>query len=137
MTIHFHTYDIKEERTWVPSPPEFRPGHNPNYLESLCAGCFSPLLHLPQILWFNSFWPFLKSLVGGLTFIVMSFIAGLMGRANGVRTVSVTPREPTVAEKERALANLLEGTGYMAVPIKSVLAPNAQGFSQGKDEEHY
>jgi len=135
--IQFHTYDIKEERTWVPTPMEFLPGHNPNYIESLVAGCFSPILHLPQILWFNSCWPFLKSLCGGLVFIVMSIVAGLLGRANGIRTVSVTPREPSLAEKELALANLLEGTGYKAVPIKTVLAPNAQGFMQGKEENHY
>lgn len=135
--IHFHTYDVKEERTWVPAPLEFRAGHNPNYLQSLVAGCFSPFLHLPQIIWFNSVWPFLKSLVGGLTFIVMSFVAGVLGRANGVRTISVTPREPTIAEKEMALANMLAGTGYKAVPIKTTLAPNAQGFSQGNEEEHY
>lgn len=135
--IKFHTYDVKEERTWVPTPLQFRVGDNPNYLESLCAGCFSPFLHLPQILWFNSCWPFLKSLANGISFIGVSFVAGVMGRANGVRTVSMVERPPTIAEKERALADLLEGSGYKAVPIKSVLAPNAQGFSQGKEEDHF
>lgn len=137
MPIQFHTYDVKEERTWVPTPRQFRAGHNPNYLESLVAGCFSPFLHLPQIIWFGSFWPFLKSLAGGLSFIVMSFVAGILGRANGVRTVSMKPRQPSIAEKELALAELLAGSGYKAVPITTTLAPDAQGFMQGKEEDHH
>ena len=123
MTIHFHTYDIKEERTWVPSPPEFRPGHNPNYLESLCAGCFSPLLHLPQILWFNSLWPFIKSLWTGFAFIVMSFCAGVMGNANGFRVINVAERELSDAEKQSALDDMLRGSGFIAVSLSKIGGP--------------
>jgi hypothetical protein len=136
MTIKFHSYDIKEERTWVPSPPEFRVGHNPNYLQSLVAGVFSPILHLPQIFWFNSIWPFLRSLAGALSFIGVSFIAGIMGRANGVRTVSFVPREATVAEKERALSDLLAGSGYVAVPVNAMPA-GLLDITQGKEEDHH
>ena len=119
MAIKFQSIDVKEERTSIPTPRQFRVGHNPNYLNSLMCGVFSPILHLPQIIWFNSVWPFLKSLVAGLVFIVMSIVAGVLGRANGFVVTEMAEREPTREEKERALNEMLAGSGYRAVPIET------------------
>lgn len=109
--------EVERQRTAIPAPREFEVGPNPSYLNSLVAGCFSPILHLPQILWFNSLWPFLKSLAGGLSFIVLSFVAGLTGRANGFRVIGYKERELTEQEKEMAIREILAGTGYVAQPL--------------------
>lgn len=123
MTIHFKAYDVKEERTSVPTPPQFRIGPNPSYLNSLVAGVFSPILHLPQIFWFNSLWPFIKSLWTGFNFLAMSMGAGLAGQANGFRTVEVKERELTEEEKQTALDDMLRGTGFIAVSTKTLGGP--------------
>ena len=117
--IRFHAYDIKEERTAFPTPTQFRYGRNPSYLNSLAAGVFSPILHLPQILWFGCFGPFLKSLWRGLYFIGFSMFAGLTGRANGFIVTNVAPRELTEAQKLDAVNDMLQGTGYRAVPLNA------------------
>lgn len=117
--IRFHAFDIKEERTAFPTPKQFRVGANPSYLNSLVAGCFSPILHLPQILWFNSLWPFIKSLVMGVAFIGVSMIAGLLGRANGFVITQAEPRKMTEEEKQQAINEMLSGSGYRAVPLNA------------------
>ena len=118
MPLQFKAYEVQKERTCIPEPSEFRIEHNPNYLNSFITGVFSPLLHLPQILWFSSLWPFLKSLWNSLSFILLSMSMGVMGRANGFRTVNVVERELSDEEKEAALADMLEGSGYVAVKAK-------------------
>jgi hypothetical protein len=123
MTIHFKAFDIREERTSVPTPLQFRTGPNPSYLNSLVAGVFSPILHLPQILWFNSLWPFIKSLWTGLSFIFLSVGAGVFGQANGFRTVEVKERELSDEEKQSALDDMLKGTGFIAVNLKRMGGP--------------
>lgn len=123
MTIHFKAYDVKEQRTSVPTPMQFRVGRNPSYLNSLVAGVFSPILHLPQIFWFNSLWPFIKSLWTGFAFIVMSFCAGVMGNANGFRVINVAERELSDAEKQSALDDMLRGSGFIAVSLSKIGGP--------------
>lgn len=120
MPIQFKVYEVKKERTCIPEPGEFQYGRNPSYMNSLITGVFSPILHLPQILWFNSFWPFLKSLYASFLFVLMSMAAGVRGTANGFRTVGVRERELSDEEKEIALAEMLEGSGYVAVKATSV-----------------
>jgi hypothetical protein len=105
--------EVKRERTSVPTPKEFEVGDNPSYLNSLMTGCVSPLLHLPQILWFNSLWPFVKSLGGSVAFIGMAFVAGVTGKANGYRVLSVEERELTMDEKEEMVRDILSGTGFV------------------------
>lgn len=124
--ISFHSFDIKEERTWIPTPKQFRVGPNPNYLNSLSCGIFSPILHLPQILWFNCLYPFLKNIFLTFSFLGIAILAGVMGRANGFRVVSMTPRVPTEDEKREAMNEMLRGSGFVATSL--------QGDSQGKDE---
>ena len=125
MTIQFKAYDVREERISVPAPNQFRVEHNPNYVDSLIAGCLSPIIHLPQILWFGSFWPFLKSLWKGLSFIVYSIMAGLAGQANGFQTVEVKERTLSDEEKQAALDDMLQGTGFVAVKLSDLGASQA------------
>lgn len=117
MPINFKKFSVKEVRTSIPTPRQFRVGHNPSYLNSLCAGVFSPILHIPQILWFNSLWPFLVSLWMGLTFIVLSMVAGFMGRANGFIVTEVVDEEIDEADRKKVIDDMLAGTGYTAVKI--------------------
>lgn len=126
MTIQFIAYDVEEERTSAPTPNQFRIGHNPSYVNSLIAGCLSPIIHLPQILWFGSFWPFLQSLWKGLSFIVYSIMAGLAGQANGFRTVEVKERTLSDEEKQAALDDMLQGTGFVAVKLSNLGASQAK-----------
>lgn len=126
MTINFHKIKLVEERTSIPTPRQFRVDHNPSYLNSLMCGVFSPILHLPQILWFNSLWPFLKSLWMGLFFIGLSIIAGIMGRANGFIVKEVIEGEVSEEEKLRAIEEILHGTGYKAVKIGSDFSASGQ-----------
>jgi hypothetical protein len=123
MTIRFKAFDVREERTNVPTPPQFRLGPNPSYLDSLVAGVVSPIIHLPQILWFNSLWPFLKSLWAGVHFIFLSVGAGLAGQANGFRTVEVKERDLSDEEKQTALDDMLRGSGFIAVNLKRMGGP--------------
>lgn len=123
MTIQFKAYDVREERTNVPTPTQFRMGRNPSYVDSLIAGVVSPIVHLPQILWFNSLWPFAKSLWSGLSFIFLSIGAGVAGHANGFRTVEVKERELTEEEKQGALDDMLRGSGFIAVNLKRIGSP--------------
>lgn len=123
MTLQFKAYEVREERTNVPTPNQFRVGRNPSYLDSLVAGVISPIVHLPQILWFGSLWPFIKSLWRGLSFILYSMIAGVAGQANGFRTVDVAERELTDAEKQTALDDMLRGSGFIAISTKSIGGP--------------
>jgi hypothetical protein len=120
MSIQFKAYKVTKERTCAPEPNEFQVGRNPSYLNSLVAGVLSPILHLPQILWLNSFWPLLKSLWRSLTFILLSMSAGFMGQANGFRTTGVKEHLMSDEEKECVLAEMLEGSGYVAVKETSV-----------------
>lgn len=117
MSISFRAYDIKEERTAFPTPKQFRVEDNPSYLASLLAGVFSPILHLPHMIWFNSLWPLAKSIFGTVSFIVLSMIAGVTGRASGYIVTGMEERTATEEEKERALTEMLSGTGYKAVKI--------------------
>ena len=122
MPLMFKKFTTKEERTSIPTPRQFRVGYNPSYLNSLMCGVFSPILHIPQILWFNSLWPFIKSLWMGIAFIGLSIVAGIAGRANGFIITTVEDGELTEEEKLRALADMLEGSGYKAVPINQPAA---------------
>lgn len=126
MTINFHKFKLVEERTSIPTPRQFRVGHNPSYLNSLMCGVFSPILHLPQIIWFNSVWPFLKSLWMGVCFIFLSIIAGIVGRANGFIVTHEVDGEITEEEKLAAIENILQGTGYKAVKL-----------GMAKEEDHH
>lgn len=135
MTIRFKAFEVKEKRTCVPTPPQFRIGSNPSYVDSLIAGVFSPFLHLPQILWFNSLWPFLRSLWTALSFILMSIGAGVTGRANGFRTTEVQERDLSEAEKQTALDDMLRGTGFIAVSLSKIGGQVASETSQGTSEE--
>lgn len=130
--IVFKAYDVEEERTLIPTPREFRVEHNPSYVASLVTGVFSPILHLPQIVFFGLLWPFVKSLVKAIFFLIVSFLAGITGRATGVRVKQMTPRELSQDEKRKALAEMLEGTGFMAVPIngRAVVDEDAAGTGQ-------
>jgi hypothetical protein len=128
MSLEFRAFEYKEVRTSIPEPKQFRIGPNPNYLDSLMAGVFSPILHLPQILWFGSIWPFIKSLFGGVYFILTSMVMGLLGRANGIRIVEIEPKELTQAEKQKALDEMLAGSGFKAVPLSELYgAKHASG----------
>lgn len=117
MTTIMKAIEVTRERTSIPTPREFEIGPNPNYFDSLIAGCLSPILHLPQILWFNSLWPFLKSIFNSLQFILVSFGAGITGKANGFRVVNTKERELTDQEKEDAVRAILAGTGFVARPL--------------------
>jgi hypothetical protein len=123
MTIQFKAFDVREERTNVPTPTQFRMGRNPSYVDSLIAGVISPIIHLPQILWFNSFWPFIKSLWSGVQFIFLSVGAGVTGQANGFRTVEVKERDLTEEEKQTALDDMLRGSGFIAVNVNRIGGP--------------
>lgn len=117
--IKFHSYKFKEERTAFPTPTQFRMGRNPSYLNSLVAGCFSPILHLPQILWFGCLWPFLRSLWRAVGFIVISVWAGLTGRANGFVVTQMEQASVSEEDKLAAVNEMLAGTGYRAVPLNA------------------
>jgi hypothetical protein len=123
MPIHFKAYDVKEARTNLPTPLQFRVGANPSYVDSLIAGVISPILHLPQILWFNSLWPFFKSLYTGVVFICLSVSMGVMGRANGFVTSEVVERDLSEEEKQTALDDMLRGSGYIAVNVNRIGGP--------------
>ena len=128
MTIQFKAFEYKEERTAFPEPQQFRIGHNPNYIESILAGVVSPIIHLPQILWFGSIWPFLRSLVRGLWFIATSMLMGILGRAIGVRIVGLEPKELSMEGKQKALDDMLAGSGFKAVPLSELYgAKHASG----------
>ena len=132
MSLEFRAYEYKEEPTSFPEPQQIRIEHNPNYLDSILAGVFSPILHLPQILWFGSIWPFIKSLCRGVYFILMSMTMGLLGRARGVRIVGLEPKELTQEEKQKAMDEMLSGSGFKAVPLNEYYGaksstPNASG----------
>lgn len=120
MPMQFRAYEYKEERTSCPEPRQFRIGPNPSYLSSLLAGVVSPILHLPQIVWFNSLWPFAVSVFSGLSFICVSITMGLLGRANGVRIVAIEPKELNMDEKQKALDDMLAGSGFKAVPLNKL-----------------
>lgn len=126
---------MREERTNAPTPAQFRVGRNPNYLDSLIAGVVSPIVHLPQILWFGSFWPFLKSLWRGLSFIIYSMVAGIAGQANGFRTVEVSERPLTEEEKQKALDDMLLGSGFIAVSLKKIGGNRVAETSQETSED--
>lgn len=115
MTIQFKAYEIKEERTAFPTPKQFRVEQNPSYLASVLAGVVSPIIHLPHILWFNSLWPFIKSIAGSIAFIGLSMFAGVTGRASGYIVTGMEEREVSQEEKDKAVQEILKGTGYKAV----------------------
>jgi hypothetical protein len=117
--IRFQSFHIKRERTAFPEPRQFEVGPNPSYFNSLCAGVFSPILHLPQILWWGCLWPFLNSLWRGVWFIGFSMLAGLLGRANGFVITQVEKNELTEEDKHKAINDMLAGTGYRAVPLNA------------------
>jgi len=122
MPIKFKAIEVQRERTMIPTPREFEIGPNPSYLNSLVTGCFSPILHLPQIILLGAVWPFLTQLFNGLMFICLSFYAGITGRANGWRVIGHKERDLTVAEKEEVMRDMMAGSGYKAVPLDTSLA---------------
>lgn len=129
MSINFKSFEIKEEPTNCPTPMQFRVGRNPSYIDSLLAGVVSPIIHLPQILWFGSFWPFLKSLWRGVSFICFSMAMGFLGRAQGVRIVEATPRELTMEDRQKVLDDMLAGSGFKAVPLNQLYGNQSHGGS--------
>lgn len=117
MTLQFKAYEVREERTNIPSPKQLRFESNPSYLDSLITGVLAPIVNLPQLLWFNSLWPFIKSLWVSLQFILLSICAGVMGRASGFRVAEVVERNLTDEEKQTALDDMLRGSGFAAVSL--------------------
>lgn len=117
MSTIIKAYDIKEERTAFPTPKQFRVEKNPSYLASLLAGVFSPILHLPQMVWFNIIWPLAKAIFSTMMFILLCMFAGITGRASGYIVTGLEERPATDEEKEKALGEMLAGTGYKAVKI--------------------
>lgn len=115
MTIQFKAFHVKEERTNIPTPTQFRVEQNPSYANSLIAGVFSPILHLPQIYLFGCVWPFLRSLFKATSFIFLSMIAGVLGKASGYRVVDVEESSVGEDEKREAIEQMLVGTGYIAI----------------------
>ncbi len=122
MPINFKAIEVHRERTMIPTPREFEVGPNPSYLNSLVTGCFSPILHLPQIIVLGALWPFIKSIANAMAFICLSFYAGITGRANGFRIIGMKERELTNDEKELALRDMMAGSGYKAIPLDTSLA---------------
>jgi hypothetical protein len=103
MSLEFRAFEYKEVRTSIPEPKQFRIGPNP-------------------------IWPFIKSLFGGVYFILTSMVMGLLGRANGIRIVEIEPKELTQAEKQKALDEMLAGSGFKAVPLSELYgAKHASG----------
>lgn len=117
MSIQFKAYEIKEERTAFPTPKQFRVEKNPSYLASLLAGVFSPILHLPQIAWFNILWPLAQAIWSSIVFVLLSMFAGVTGRASGYVVTGLEERTATEEEKEKAMQEMLAGSGYKAVKI--------------------
>lgn len=118
MSIEIRSFDLKEERTLFPTPKQFRVEDNPSYVASLVTGCFSPILHLPQIVFYTILWPFVTAIFKGIVFIGLSMFAGVTGRASGYRTVEYVERKQTQAERQEVLNEMLKGTGFRVVPIE-------------------
>jgi hypothetical protein len=128
MSIEIRSFELKEKKTNFPTPKQFRVENNPSYASSLVTGCFSPLLHLPQILFYGTLWPIATSLSKSFAFIALSMWAGVTGRACGYRTVEYIERKQRQAERQEVLNEMLAGTGFRAVPIT---AETSQDKSQG------
>jgi hypothetical protein len=128
MAIEIRSFELKEERTILPTPKQFRVERNPNYLASLVTGCFSPILHLPQIVFYTILWPIVVAIFQAIVFIGLSMFAGITGRASGYRTIEYVERKQTQAERQEILNGVLKGTGFRAVPIE-------KGTFEGTSEE--
>jgi hypothetical protein len=137
MPIQFKAFEYKEARTNLPSPGQFRLGPNPSYADSLIAGVVSPIIHLPQILWFNSLWPFAKSLWSSFSFLCLSIGAGFAGNANGFITTEVIERDLSEGDKQRALDDMLRGSGYQAISLNPHDTKTPVETSEATAEEHH
>lgn len=123
-------------KTWLPMPSELFLGErNPNYFESLVAGVFSPIFHLPYIAWFNIIYPVIAGLGRALAFISVSVIGGLLGRASGRRMVAIEELKLTDKEMEEQLDMLLKDTGYLAVKMETVRRLQIQEYEREKQQE--
>lgn len=108
-------------KTWMPMPSQLFLGEqNPNYIESLVAGVFSPIFHLPYILWYNIIYPVLAGICRSIAFISVSIVGGIIGRASGRRTIAIEELKLSDDEMEAQLDFLLKDTGYMAVKMDTV-----------------
>lgn len=128
MAIEIRSFELKEERTSLPTPKQFRVERNPSYFASLVTGCFSPILHLPQIVFYTILWPFIMAIFRAIIFIGLSMFAGITGRASGYRTVEYVERKQTQSERQAIVNEMLRGTGFRAVPIE-------KGTFEGTSEE--
>lgn len=117
MPITLKAMKIEEERTYFPTITQFRVEENPCYPCSLITGIVSPILHLPHLLLTQALWPFAKAVFGVFAFVFVSMFAGVMGRASGYRISKMEEVELTREDKETALRDILQGTGYVAVPL--------------------
>ena len=71
------------KRVWFPAPETLVVGPNANYLQSLCAGVVSPILHLPNMLWDFLVLPVVLGVGRMAAVLGLSLLAGITGRANG------------------------------------------------------
>lgn len=114
----FKAYEVKEERTWLPTMPEtvYASSGTGSYLHSIIAGVLSPVLHLPFHVWKLCLKPFLMGIWAVIAFTCLAILLGLLGRVSGVRR-EVKEREPTADEKEMAMRHFMSGSGFVPVPL--------------------
>jgi hypothetical protein len=126
MSLEFHGYEMKREPTMLPTPKEFCVENNPSYAKSLVTGIVSPLFHLPQIIFFGCLWPFITAIGKSIAYIGLSMYAGFTGRASGYRTTEVKSVAISQADRQKAVNRMLEGSGFVAVPIEAITEPTSE-----------
>jgi len=110
--------------TWLPEPANLRVQRNPNYLQSLVVGVFSPIFHLPFILFYTFVRPLWDAIVKVVLFFAVSFFAGITGKACGVRLIDVQAEEPTEEEIQAYMKAIFAGEPF---PVeKSEEDPNTR-----------
>lgn len=95
--------------TWLPEPAHLRVQRNPNYLQSLVVGIVSPIFHLPFILFYTFVTPLWDAIKKVVLFFLVSFFAGITGKACGVRLVDVKMEEATEEEIQAYMKAIFEG----------------------------
>lgn len=75
--------NLEPTRNWLPDPRRMMTARNDSYIRSFVAGVFSPLFHLPQMVWGLILRPLIYGIGAVIAVLVINFLAGVVGYCTG------------------------------------------------------
>ena len=128
MTLQMRKVKTTSEKTLFPTGKEFEFAKSKEvkfaYWESLTVGILSPLLHLPQMVFFGVILPVISGVVGVVASIFISFVVGLSGRATGRRVTKEELLKLEDEDVEKEINSILRGTGFAVTKVGDGLHVN-------------